>query len=74
MPHGKAETKGHMCIMYIYMQVLNMHGTYVILQPLIHLIAVLKILLYQELEIYKYFILPKEDEEMGTNDISWISE
>lgn len=60
--------------MYIYMQVLNMHGTYVVPQSLIHLIAVLEILLYQELEIYKYFILPEEDEEMGTNDISWISE
>lgn len=60
--------------MYMYMQVLNMHGIYIFIHSLIHLITVVEILLYQELEIHKYFILPKEDGETGTNDISWISE
>lgn len=56
------------------MQVLNMHGTHVFLHSLIHLINVLEILLYPKLEIYKYFILPEKDGDMGTKDISWISQ
>ena len=56
--------------MYIYMQVLNMHGTHVFVHSLIHLINVLEILLYPKLEIYKYFILPEKDGEIGTKDIS----
>lgn len=74
---GKVETKGHIHMyMYIYMQALNMQRTYVFIHSLIHLITVVEILLYPELEIEKCFILPEGERMMGgggDNDMPSIS-
>lgn len=53
---------------HIYLYAYVKHAWNTSIHSLIHLITVVKILLYQELEIQKCFVLP-EGEEMGTNSI-----
>lgn len=64
---GRWKPKVTLTHIYVYAYVKHAWNTSI--HSLIHLITVVKILLYQELEIQKCFVLP-EGEEVGTNNIS----